>query len=251
MLDSGTGAGKLQNLCSLLSCTQPLARPGAWLLTLACRLSPTAELVGSDASHALFPSQHPPNVHFIQVSSTNLPPTWTSRFDFINQRFLSAELTTTQWGAVLSQLLRVLKPGGSIQLMEFGGIKSSGLVSSSLVATRRSDQILETVKRRRNLLVNPGLELPEMTTRAGFTHVQAHLRRLPVGAPYGDPGVKGARSAEGMIRMFAQALLDEGHTLLVASRNELESLIAAANREWDSTPGVFCDIYVITARKAM
>ena len=220
------------------------------MLTLASRLPPTAELVGSDISNALFPRQHQPNVHFVHASSTNLPPAWTERFDFVNQRFLGAALTTSHWTAVLAQLLRIMKPGAAIQLMEFGGIKSSGLVSETLVAIRRSDLILETVKRRQNLIVDPGQDLPDIMVRTGFVNVQCHLRRLPVGVQWGEPGVKGARSAEGMIRMFAQVLLDEGQTQLCASATELEALIATAKQEWDRTPGVFCDIYVITAKKA-
>jgi len=99
VLDSGTGTG-------------------AWIMDLAQSVPSSLELYGSDVSAYHFPQTHPANVHFVEASSTNFSEEWTGKFDVVNQHLLVPALLAKEWPVVLSEVLRVLKPGGYAQFAE-------------------------------------------------------------------------------------------------------------------------------------
>lgn len=87
-------------------------------MDLAKSVPSSVELYGSDVSSYHFPRAHPANVHFVEASSTKFPEDWTGKFDIVDQRLLVAALRTEEWPVVLSDDLRVLKPGGYAQFAE-------------------------------------------------------------------------------------------------------------------------------------
>ncbi|KAF5350041.1 hypothetical protein D9756_009186 [Leucocoprinus leucothites] len=106
VLDSGTGSGH-------------------WLLSLAKERDiynkiPSVYLRGIDISSHMFPSPSltPPNTSFSINSITSLPANWSNTISLIHQRLLMAALQAPQWHSALSEMYRVLAPGGWIQLFE-------------------------------------------------------------------------------------------------------------------------------------
>ena len=87
---------------------------------MECTVPKTVQLYGIDPCTKFFPSSvsRIPNMHFLPHSVTDLPASWTNRFNFVNQRLLLAALTNADWTRALSELHRVLAPGGHIQLGE-------------------------------------------------------------------------------------------------------------------------------------
>ncbi|EKM76369.1 hypothetical protein AGABI1DRAFT_131453 [Agaricus bisporus var. burnettii JB137-S8] len=101
ILDSGTGSGH-------------------WVLSCSKDVPTTINLHGIDISSRIFPKAPslPPNATFLTASITSLPNDWTNKFSLINQRLMCAGLNFEQWNAALSEIHRVLVPGGWIQLIE-------------------------------------------------------------------------------------------------------------------------------------
>ncbi|KAJ3804733.1 hypothetical protein F5876DRAFT_52990 [Lentinula aff. lateritia] len=87
---------------------------GIWLLDLAHQLPPTISLTRIDISTRLFPkpTTYSNNITFSSQSITDLPQSWSNCFALINQRLLTGALSKSQWMQALSEIYRVLKPGG-------------------------------------------------------------------------------------------------------------------------------------------
>ncbi|CAG8639570.1 3903_t:CDS:2, partial [Dentiscutata heterogama] len=61
----------------------------------------------------------PPNATFLQANLLDGLPFPDGTFDFVYQRFMSSALEESQWrDEVIAELVRVIKPGGWIELME-------------------------------------------------------------------------------------------------------------------------------------
>ncbi|KAJ3759697.1 hypothetical protein EV360DRAFT_81852 [Lentinula raphanica] len=71
-----------------------------------------------DISSAQFPCTHSPKVHFSLNSVANLPKDWVDSFALAHQRFLVLALNDNLWHSAVSELFRVLRPGGWIELVE-------------------------------------------------------------------------------------------------------------------------------------
>jgi len=69
---------------------------------------------------ALYPAEiKPRNTEFLNVNIFDGLPFEDNTFDFVHQRFMMFAYTIDNWQEkVLPELLRVLKPGGYLELME-------------------------------------------------------------------------------------------------------------------------------------
>ncbi|RUP49336.1 hypothetical protein BC936DRAFT_142761 [Jimgerdemannia flammicorona] len=93
--------------------------PGIWVLEMAAEF-PTTHIVGVDVAESYFPSKEtrPPNTAFHYVNVHHGLPFQDGTFDFCHQRQMSLAVHEDRWPDVVSALLRVTKPGGSVQLLE-------------------------------------------------------------------------------------------------------------------------------------
>ncbi|EEB93804.1 hypothetical protein MPER_07496 [Moniliophthora perniciosa FA553] len=92
---------------------------GAWILEIAQELSLSVSLHAVDLAPSLWPSSSiPSNVHYLVSSVTSLPEEWTNKFDLVNQSLLSGALKAADWPMAVSELYRVTKAGGHVQLCE-------------------------------------------------------------------------------------------------------------------------------------
>jgi hypothetical protein len=74
-------------------------------------------LYGIDIGSRLFPSAFGPNVHLSINSITKLPPSWSSTFTLIHQRYFVLALSLTEWQAACKKTYRALVPGGWTNLV--------------------------------------------------------------------------------------------------------------------------------------
>ncbi|CAG8476157.1 6107_t:CDS:2 [Acaulospora morrowiae] len=102
--------------------------PGTWVVEMAYDF-PSAIFVGLDIS-PIFPSDQkkPPNATFLQLNILDGLPFPDDTFDFIYQRFLASAIEESQWKyEVISELVRVTKPGGWIEIMEVGTVVTDNI----------------------------------------------------------------------------------------------------------------------------
>jgi ubiquinone/menaquinone biosynthesis C-methylase UbiE len=91
---------------------------GTWTMELATAY-PASHFIGLDQL-ALFPKDiKPKNCHFATCDLTSLPLSIPdASVDYIFQRDLNWALLASQWSALIKEYMRILKPGGWIELME-------------------------------------------------------------------------------------------------------------------------------------
>ncbi|KAL5501114.1 hypothetical protein ACEPAH_9501 [Sanghuangporus vaninii] len=230
ILDSGTGAA-------------------SWILDLAKKAPKAVEIVGVDISAAMFPDEIPNNVTLYETSFMELPSSWDGSFDLVNQRLLIAALTIEEWRTTVSRLSRVLKPGGCIQITEVGHYATL-CESTILPATKICDGYCAAIFQKRNLLgFDCWLQLSVLLKEAGFVNIQVEVQRAPLGKQWGKLGIMGAQNWHGVYRSMGVACLEEGGLGVCESQAEIDVVVEQARKEWDENPGVFIQVYAITARK--
>ncbi|CAG8547030.1 11935_t:CDS:2 [Funneliformis caledonium] len=91
---------------------------GRWLLDMA-EDYPDSTFVGVDIS-PFFPDSNetPPNVGFLQCNVNDGLPFPDSTFDFVCQRNMITSVTINEWENFVKEMIRVVKPGGYIEMFE-------------------------------------------------------------------------------------------------------------------------------------
>lgn len=242
VLDSGTGTGERfsHGLPIIFSKTRLVA----WLLDLAKEVPEEVELIGVDVSPNNFPdaAKLPGNVHLSLASATNLPKEWSNKFDLVNQRFMLSALLATEWPQVVSEIFRVLKPGGRVQLCEL----DPRYPLEKPPALARHSEILLQGANKRGLLRYCAKELPGMLQNAGFVDVVDDAKPCPVGKPLGEWGERGATGGPaGAWWNMKDALVQQG---TVGSAKEYEDLLDQIVKEWDEK-GIYLVSRMICATK--
>ncbi|KAJ3052187.1 hypothetical protein HK097_006739 [Rhizophlyctis rosea] len=106
-----------------------LSTPGAKVLDLGCGSGiwafeiatdyPQCQVTGLDMSPVQPGTVKPKNVEYMQADLTNLPlPFEDASFDFIHMRLLIAGLRAEFWPVLIAEIVRLVKPGGYIELTE-------------------------------------------------------------------------------------------------------------------------------------
>ncbi|RHZ85570.1 hypothetical protein Glove_64g96 [Diversispora epigaea] len=104
--------------------------PGSWVIDMAHTFS-SAIFIGLDIS-PMFPSdqEKPNNASFLQSNLLDGLPFPDDTFNFIHQSGIATALEESQWkDEVISELIRVTKPGGWIEFMEIDGSDGIELLS--------------------------------------------------------------------------------------------------------------------------
>ncbi|CAG8588588.1 12368_t:CDS:2 [Racocetra fulgida] len=80
----------------------------------------SSTFIGIDIDSTQFPSDnmHPSNVAFLTCNLTHGIPFPPETFDFVHMSMMCCALTESQWFQLIKEMVRVLKPGGWIELLE-------------------------------------------------------------------------------------------------------------------------------------
>ncbi|KAL1916131.1 uncharacterized protein VTP21DRAFT_6135 [Calcarisporiella thermophila] len=91
--------------------------PGTWIMEMATEF-PRSQFHGIDICD-LFPQQiRPDNCHFQVANILKGLPFENALFDFIYIRCVSLAVFQSEWAGVITEILRVLKPGGYLEFVE-------------------------------------------------------------------------------------------------------------------------------------
>ncbi|KAI8883266.1 S-adenosyl-L-methionine-dependent methyltransferase [Backusella circina FSU 941] len=90
---------------------------GSWVMEMAID-HPGCQVTGVDMSDMFPTTIRPENVKFELLNVLDGLPYADNSFDFVHMRLMIAALRSTEWPLVLTEIRRVLKPGGLLQLVE-------------------------------------------------------------------------------------------------------------------------------------
>lgn len=204
----------------------------------------SVELYGCDISSNNFPKDYPDNVRFQVAPATSLPEDWTNKFDFAHQRLLTAGLPGPDWPTAVSELFRVVKPGGHIQLLEvdFTNIVNAG------PSTVRAYSLLSDLFDKRRLLFDCSKHLQRFAEAAGFIDVRSDKGYWAMGKKaWGGVGELGTKDMRLILRGMAPALRIEG---IIPSEQDMYDLVDECAKEWDESEyGFRLASHILCARK--
>ncbi|CAG8471511.1 21434_t:CDS:2, partial [Dentiscutata erythropus] len=105
---------------------------GSWILDMAAQY-PSSTFLGLDKLDLFPPSDKRfPNTGFIQANVLDGIPFPDNTFDFVCERFLAfTALTGWQFTYLLNEMIRVCKPGGWIEIMEYRGYENAGPIAQA------------------------------------------------------------------------------------------------------------------------
>lgn len=173
-----------------------------------------------------------------------MPQDWTGKFDFVNQRFLAAGLPGSEWYSAISELFRVLKPGGHIELID---VDFQATINAGPHSTRFLG-LLSELFANRGLLFDCARRVRGFAEAAGFVVVKADKHYFPVGKKaWGRIGQLGTSNMVGVFTGMGPFMKATG---IVASDEELSCLIDNCAQEWDhSDIGTRFVAHAICAKK--
>ncbi|XP_006456496.1 hypothetical protein AGABI2DRAFT_188421 [Agaricus bisporus var. bisporus H97] len=230
ILDSGTGSGH-------------------WVLSCSKDVPATINLHGIDISSRIFPKAPslPPNATFLTASITSLPNDWTNKFSLINQRLMCAGLNAEQWDAALSEIHRVLVPGGWIQLIEPHWILQS---PSEAIQKHKAFKMKNDLCFKRQIVIDAVSVLERWLINAGFVNVKVVEKRgLPLGSWGGEIGIGGMNIISQFLRSLKEPIIREGGFGMVETGEECEAAVDELAELCETTPATFYEYWLIVAQK--
>jgi SAM-dependent methyltransferase len=155
---------------------------GRWAHEMA-RAFPNAQVIGLDMEEPVTPIERPDNYTFLQGNLFAGLPFANHTFEYVHQRFLVLALPAKQWPFIISELVRVTRPGGYVELVEGGGnFLHIG------PATTQLKQWWDVASRVNAIDVSLMAQLPLLLRNGGLQAIRYQTYRVPVGDAGGRVG---------------------------------------------------------------
>ncbi|KAK4520705.1 uncharacterized protein ATC70_006584 [Mucor velutinosus] len=151
------------------------AGPGWWLIDMAKEF-PKSHFTGCD--EMIYPINTPPtNCHFRVIDISKGLPFADNTFDFVTQHDALFRYSQKDWDTVLPELIRVLKPGGYVELVEPGGVIQDIGPNMSIWMMR-----LTVSLQTRDITLKIATQLEGMLESiGGLDKIEASHRSAPIG----------------------------------------------------------------------
>ena len=194
---------------------------GQWAFEL-CAQFPDAIVIGLDLEPSKL--ERPANYRFIIGNVLSGLPFADDRFDFVHQRLLQSGVPLASWSGVVSELVRVTRPGGWIELVEVENHMKGG----GPATTRLLELLLELAGSR-------GLDRSEVLFRQLDQYLRdgglVDVRRRDVDVPLGEWGGRVGSLMASDLRALYTRLSDVFEANLGVPLDESRKLIAAMSAE--------------------
>jgi len=158
--------------------------PGAWLLEMSTQ-HPLTRFFGVDIAK-VFPTEiKPTNLEFRQCDMIQGLPFSDNYFDFVRMSLMLTSFKANQWDSIIRELVRVLKPGGYLELVE-----------KELQAYNTGPHFEFMIKNIMSFTSSTGLniyitrQIPTILhLNPSLTNIQSEDRIIPIGPLGGKNGV--------------------------------------------------------------
>ncbi|CAG8447190.1 7357_t:CDS:2 [Funneliformis mosseae] len=160
---------------------------GLWSLEMAA-LYPLSNFTGIDIAPQYPMDTHPLNTTFESVDITRGLPYPDHRFDFIHVKVLLSYIPEKQMKLVINELMRVLKPGGWLEIMDYGDIINPGPAFTTFY--------------------NACKELEKLLPKYGLVDVHFEEKVTMFGKKGGPVGVSSVEDWETVFLIFQKLLLE-------------------------------------------
>ncbi|KAI8342655.1 hypothetical protein BC941DRAFT_413450 [Chlamydoabsidia padenii] len=177
---------------------------GTWLLEMAADY-PAAEFYGIDLL-PIFPKDvKQNNAHFSQHNFLVSLPFPDSTLDFVHLRFMLALLTPNQLGTILREVSRVLKPLGTIEIVDVDlRIQRPGSLCQSIL----NEELHRAFSRHDiQLLQSHQLSTILMSPNYGFVEINQQQVTIPLGWG-GQVGQVHAQTTESFLKSLSPSVRD-------------------------------------------
>ncbi|RIA99727.1 S-adenosyl-L-methionine-dependent methyltransferase [Glomus cerebriforme] len=157
---------------------------GTWLLDLANKYRNT-DFFGLDIK-PIFPNEiKPGNIKFIEADIFNGLPFPDNEFDFVHMESMHLIFTLDQWIYAISEIIRVTKPEGYIELSEaYTNFKGYGPIRIKII------EALNKACLQRGVDVNLASRLDNiLQSLQGVTNINRDERTVILGPNGGQPGI--------------------------------------------------------------
>ncbi|KIK57589.1 hypothetical protein GYMLUDRAFT_46149 [Collybiopsis luxurians FD-317 M1] len=197
-----------------------------------------------DISDKQFPATHPSNVHFSVHSVVNLPAEWSGTFSYAHQRLLVGAMNDLRWRKAVSELFRVLSPGGWVELLEHDEKDSDFGVGP---CSKKLESLILAMYAERGIISDLGTYLPSILAEVGFVDVRREARQVTIGRS----GETGYRSEDwrDLWKGTKVHVLSAGGYGLVTTEKEYDELLEGSTDEWNNSDKAVSTFYTILARK--
>ncbi|CAB4491338.1 unnamed protein product [Rhizophagus irregularis] len=108
--------------------------PGTWLLDLATKYE-NSRFFGIDIKPVYPIEIKPKNLEFYEADILNNLPFPDNEFDFVHQEIMALIIKKVEWPRVISELIRITRPGGFIEIVEYISPDKNGPVMTEMYDT--------------------------------------------------------------------------------------------------------------------
>ena len=201
---------------------------GRWAREMAVQF-PEANVVGIDivaprADAERRTDLRPPNYRFVQGNVLEGLPFPDASFDFVHMRLMVLALPAERWPFVVRELVRVTRPGGWVESVEYGGEQRGGPAIAQLMRWGTQAGAL------RGIDTAYSTQVGELLRAAGLQNVHTQQINLPLGAYGGRVGVMNGVDLLTAMKALGSLYMTYG----IATAQEFERTIRAAQAEVES-----------------
>lgn len=214
---------------------------GRWAIEMA-QLFPAARVVGVDVvapSMETTTEQLPPNYSFQAGNILEGLPFPDASFAFVHQRYMIGAIPADRWPGAVSELKRLTRPGGWIELVEAGTSRGGGSALETV------DKWVAAVLARRNLNIHMGARLGDLLKGAELQDVTVSEVPLPLGSYGGRIGVLVETDYFSAVTAMRAPVV----ALSIASEADYDLTVQAARAEVQKGKCIF-PVYVAFAQRA-